>query len=230
MSFRRFLSARLRRESSARSRHLSFETYEDRRLLAAIARFDFITSIGEVSPAGWTRLLTTSAAAGAVDPSGIGIKFTSSVQGYSANYVASTIPSDATAIRNGFVKLGIAADEATMSFVLTNLDPLKSYEVWVLGSNNTGLSLTQRIAIEGADGTTSFQQSPANLNLWVNQSVGTSAKAVTDISPVVVTSPLQDDLDGDGNLDAHVVRVTATKLVDFTAVQVAGVVIREYTP
>src|SRR5436190_2748861 len=219
---------RLKAGAAPRHRRLIVEPLEERRLMAAIARFDFDADPNEQLPTGWTHITAANAPAGAVDPSGIGIKFTGLAPATSnAIYVAGTVPSDATGIKNG---IGRAAASVNITFALTNLDPQKSYEVWVLGGNNAGSVQTQQVSVEGAQGATSFTQSIANLNLWVNSSVGDSSKAVTDFSPIFVQTPLHDDLDNDGNLDVYDVRVSVTQSLPSTIAEAAGVVIREFTP
>src|SRR6267142_2185292 len=146
-------------------RWLRLETLEDRRVLAAIAKFDFNLSTSEPGPSGWTRVLQTDATSGVTDPSGIGLQFTRPFTTANATFVASTIPTDASGIRNGFRKTGLASDELSTNFVLTGLDSQKAYEVWVLGGNSSGTAQTQRVSVEGGQGITSFDQSISNLNL-----------------------------------------------------------------
>src|SRR5262245_26476575 len=204
---------KLRRGRATGCRRVFFELLEDRRLLAGLARFDFDTQIPppEPGPSGWTKVNRLDAVAGLTDPSGVGIKFAAQPSGANLTFIGATIPSDAAGIRNGFIQSGLVTEEVSLNFALTNLDSLKSYQVWVLGSNNGAVAQTQRIGVQGAAGTTTVTQTISPSNLWVNQSVGGSGKLVTDFSPIYVSAPLFDDLDGDGTNESHVVRVSVTK-------------------
>ena len=224
------LARRLRRrkKQNLQCRRVVLEPLEDRRLLAALARFDFDDSAAELGPSGWTKLLDDNASTGTTGGSGIGIRFATPIAGTVTSFDAATIPSDAALIQNGFVKNGLTTEEVGMSFMLTNLHGLKSYEIWILGSNNTASQQTQRVAVQGAHGTTSFNQTIDDLDLWINQSVGENAKPVTDFSPAIVTAPLHADLNGDLVNETYVINVSVTKLLGFASAQVAGVVIREH--
>src|SRR5262245_30440480 len=79
-----------------RSRRLLVEWLEERRVLAAVARFDFDSTPSEPGPSGWTKLPFVDANTGITPlPGEIGIKFTSAVQSFAATYVDATIPADA---------------------------------------------------------------------------------------------------------------------------------------
>ena len=216
-----------------RHRRLLGEWLENRLLLAAFARFDFQDTPEEPAPALWTKLLdgNDNLLNGALDPSGIGIQFESAigVNGVGTTYAPSTVPSDITLIRNGFQRTGLSGDDPHMSFLLTNLDIQKSYEVWVLGGNiTTGPTQTQRINVEGEQAT-SFDQTIASSHLWVNGAVGNSTMPLTNFAPIFVSAPFAFDLDNNDQTPANnVIRVTVTKSIGSTAAQVAGVAIREF--
>lgn len=217
-----------RDRASRRRRFLRMEQLEQRAMLAT-ARFDFGMETG---PSGWTKVPFPVPGAGITDTgSGYTIQFQQAAGSgdptgaYSAT--PSTIPSDASTsanIRGGFVKNG------SMSFVLKNLNATSVYEVWVLGGNvSPTVQSNQNIAVEGAQGPVQFSQTIPTRSIFVNQTLGTSTKATTDFDPILVTAPLFDDLvGGDGIPDTHIVRVNVSS--GTTSAEIAGVVIREYTP
>lgn len=207
-------------------RFLRMERLEERAMLAT-AKFDF-NSTTEGGPSGWVRLKLADAATGVTDPSAnnIGVKFTSPPSSANSDvYTAtSTIPSDASGIRGGFVTT------SSMTFVLTNLDSSKSYEVWVLGGNVNTTTRTQEFSVEGASVVGTFSQSILTKNVWVNESVGNTSTAVTGFTPILVPSPLFDDLDNNGTPETYVVRINVAPTAGSQNAEIAGVVIREYTP
>src|SRR6187401_1731366 len=112
-----------KKDAAPRNRRLIVELLEARQPLAAMAKFDFDAGPAEPGPPGWTHITATNAAAGAVDPSGIGIKFTGlAPTTYTLTHSPATVPSDAVGIRNGIAR---AANSVNITFALTNLDPLK---------------------------------------------------------------------------------------------------------
>jgi autotransporter-associated beta strand protein len=201
------------------------ESLEERSLLTAgLAKFDFNNGVSDVGPSnGWTKLLATNAAAVTADQfgSGIAIQFTSAptssdATAYSAT--PSTIPSDASGIRGGFLVNG-----STMSFVLKNLDRQKLYEVWILGGNVSGSSQSQHTTVQGLQGSTSFDATILDKNLWVNSSVGTSSKIISAFTPILAT-PLVADFDGDQVVDTY---LSISVTPNTTSAELAGVVIQE---
>jgi autotransporter-associated beta strand protein len=209
--------------STLRTRFLRMESLEERSLLAAIAKFDFDNAAGETGPAGWIHFFPNNPN----NPNNqvfdntaqIGLKLTSgSPTGFTSSYNASTIPSDATGIRNGIVSpLG-----GNLTFAFTNLNPLKSYEIWVLGGASNSGAVSQQVSIQGADANQPFTQTIASQSLEVNSFDGTSAKAIADFAPIFVQSPYFD-----GDLSTNAISVTTSHSSGGQA-RLAGFVIREF--
>src|SRR5262245_20610347 len=174
-----------RADQSRRHRRLFMESLEERSLLAAIAKFDFDSLTTETGPSGWTHVTPAAAPLGVQDLSTtIGVRFTGSPPiGFTAAYTGTTVPSDAGGIKNGLAR-SLASDR--MTFALYNLDPQKSYEVWVIGGNSGAGAQTQQVTVEGSSTSSFTQQWQANNGsvLQVNSAIGDSSKAISGFAPI----------------------------------------------
>lgn len=196
-------------------------------MLALLAAFDFDTLTTEQGPTGWAHIHYTVARGTTTVSNGVGLRFTQPLgqnpfQGFSANYLAGSIPSGlAPVIRSGFF-----ANNGGMAFALNGLESNKAYELWLLaGSSNVTTNQTVRI---GADnGVSSFVQPISGLNLSVNDRIGNSATTLESFPSILIPAPTAVDVNNDGEIDGLGVTVTVT---GSGPVFLAGVAIREYTP
>jgi hypothetical protein len=200
------------------------EALESRELLAAIAKFDFDSAVNETGPTGWTHYYPgINGTDQVVDTtSQIGVRLlTGNPTGFSANYSVATIPTDAV---NSNIKNGVSSNSGSSSLVyaFTGLDPLKSYEVWVLGGNLSGSSLSQQVTVQGSQSTASFSQSISSLNLAVNGSTGVSSKATTEFAAGFIQAPFFD-----ADLGTNAISFTVEETTGSGRARIAGAVIRE---
>lgn len=205
-----------------RARFLRLETLESRELLAAIAKFDFDAGVSETGPAGWTHYYPgINGTDQVVDAtSQIGVRLLSGTpQPFTATYVTTTVPTDAV---NANIKNGVISNSGSNSLVyaFTGLDLSKSYEIWVLGGNVTGSTLSQQVTVQGGQGTASFSQSIPSSSLVVNGSTGLNTKATTDFAAGFIQAPFFD-----ADLGTNAISFTVDAATG--RARIAGAVIRE---
>lgn len=149
---------------------------------AALIGVDFGPG-GQLTPNNWTSVSAAGDYLTLIDETGtttaVNLKVEDtggSIATYAATVDASTIPSHSNSLANIGGNVYRFASGATLKMTFSGLDPLETYNVWVLGLRD-GAALDQGVTLTNGGISASFAQSATTRQLVVNEEVGASARS-----------------------------------------------------